>query len=1415
MSVDIISEIAIRLGIETDGLANDVKGTTKIISELTNEFKYLDKAMYGSMNEIERLENIVKTLNAKLKVSNNLFEESQKTIKNTQNVIDKLIQEKKQLNSENEEEAKKIKEIDEQLEEYNKTLSSAMNAAARMGTQIQNTEKQLEKYENTLKNTKNGLEIFSKAADELGKDMKELAQDMNFNIDTADFKTLQNAISELRRESKNLSPELKQSMDDFTQLKNKSSSLRQEIEKLGDEVQQTNKKFDMSLAVDAVGEISDIVGDVSRNIVDFSKESVLAFSDFETTVVGAVMKTDNGLQDLDYSMSKLMELGAKFPITNTELAVSFDDLAAAGYDAQKSMEILEGSLSVSIAVGEDLEDVVNATSSAYALMSDKVDNITHLQNIMAKGANLGKVSFEDLGKQVTKTGGNANLLGMSFEELVAIIAELTNEGFTAEAAGEKLNSMLNRLASPTKNAKALLEELNVKIYDSNGNFRGFTTIMNDLAKATEGYSEQQKTSALNTIFSADVQSIAASFMEKGIENTNAYTEALKNCDEYVSTLMNTIKEETAFDEIEEFRGAIDSLQMAIGEALLPVIKDLLPKLTELVQKFIDLPDSTKETIVKLTLVAGIFGTVLSALAPLLISIMSLQRIFADTKAATTLINILGRVGGAFGGLGNSIFAFINNPVTLIIAAITMIVTYLGTNIDALNWLMDSWGTTGTVIAGILEVLTGIVQLSIGNILILLKTLGEMMIAVFTGKLNQIDDIWKAGWAEIEINTTKATSNIAANTVAALDIIKNRTKEDLDNVYKTFDVALTNLDNLTYDNAEEIATSFTENLKTLDNESIRILRGTSDTMDVLFGGIKEDMSDDEANKKFTENLQNMALSSKYSMDNIVEDIEKAMGTIDKNVTDGTERLKTNSEKIFNEMSQVGKIGIDNMSNNVVSSLSNMDVNSIEQLTIMGGKWSKLFNGLVDENGQKIERFDQAVRYRIKKMSEENPDYIEDMKEEMDEYFAQIEDGAAEGLDNTNETIATKGEELKGTGAKVGSETKDEIVKNIKDSSKEEGLLNSVKDTITNSKLENTAETTGLKTGTKLKDSIKTGSNGSEQTVEGIKNQITQLDNVKLGTVTKQLSEVNKWLTTVSTASKTTRTNLQNLTNLPFGNTTKGLSEINKWLKTVSSSAKSLSSSLKTLTSISYVPSTRGLSEINKWLKTVKTSSQNTKNSLKSITDVTYGKVTLGFSEINKWLINVKSSASSVYSYLSSISRVRFTSTISSLNSLRTALINVANQASVTKSKVSSVNRRSIDVQQISNPEISTLDNNPEISTFNENLIVAKNTQDDIFGIFSEKLKLDVSSSNIQIVKALNEQNRLLNTLIDENRQLKENNNSEELNTLIDLQKELNSKTEKLVNKDNNVYFDGRELARKLSPYKSEIDKYDMRNPRYSY
>lgn len=94
MAVDIVSEIAVRLGLDTDGLANDVKGTNKVIKELNAEFKYLDKASKGSQNELERLGDITKVLQSKFDLVEQALKETKNAMESTKSEIQRLTQEK-------------------------------------------------------------------------------------------------------------------------------------------------------------------------------------------------------------------------------------------------------------------------------------------------------------------------------------------------------------------------------------------------------------------------------------------------------------------------------------------------------------------------------------------------------------------------------------------------------------------------------------------------------------------------------------------------------------------------------------------------------------------------------------------------------------------------------------------------------------------------------------------------------------------------------------------------------------------------------------------------------------------------------------------------------------------------------------------------------------------------------------------------------------------------------------------------------------------------------------------------------------------------------------------------------------------------------------------------------------------------
>lgn len=188
---------------------------------------------------------------------------------------------------------------------------------------------------------------------------------------------------------------------------------------------------------------------------------------------------------------------------------------------------------------------------------------------------------------------------------------------------------------------------------------------------------------------------------------------------------------------------------------------------------------------------------------------------------------------------------------------------------------------------------------------------------------------------------------------------------------------------------------------------------------------------------------------------------------------------------------------------------------------------------------------------------------------------------------------------------------------------------------------------------------------------ISERLGGIDNVRLGNVTKQLSEVNRWLGVVQQKAVVTNTTMSLLTKLKWGNTTKGLSETNNWLMRTTNRSKDTRSAMVQLTNLPFGNTTRGLSEVNNWLMRTTNRSKDTQKALKSVTDVTYGKTTKGLSEVNKWLTTVKTSANNAKTALSNITNVTYGGVTKGLSEINKWLNTVKNTASGTKSALYAV------------------------------------------------------------------------------------------------------------------------------------------------
>lgn len=238
------------------------------------------------------------------------------------------------------------------------------------------------------------------------------------------------------------------------------------------------------------------------------------------------------------------------------------------------------------------------------------------------------------------------------------------------------------------------------------------------------------------------------------------------------------------------------------------------------------------------------------------------------------------------------------------------------------------------------------------------------------------------------------------------------------------------------------------------------------------------------------------------------------------------------------------------------------------------------------------------------------------------------------------IDTKGKENAEKQYEQAKKIGESAAKGVEDSTTEvEQAVNNLN--TTTEKSLNTSSDAAYQKGSETTSNVASGMSSNIGEVQGavseIQGALDKIDGIRLGNVTKQLSEINKWLGTVSKASGTTRTNLDKIPKISYGSTTKGLSEVNKWLNTVDSTAKTKTTpSLKAIVVVTYGSTTKGLSEVNKWLGNVKVSADSAKLALMGLKGVTYGSVTKGLSQVASWLDTIKNKASGARSAVANVS-----------------------------------------------------------------------------------------------------------------------------------------------------------------------------------
>lgn len=275
------------------------------------------------------------------------------------------------------------------------------------------------------------------------------------------------------------------------------------------------------------------------------------------------------------------EMGKHTKFSATEAADALNYMALAGYDTQKSMEMLPNVLNLAAAGNMELaqaSDMVTDASSALGLGTKETKQLV---DQMAMTASKSNTSVAQLGEGMLTVGGTAKQLKGGTTELSTALGILADNGIKGSEGGTILRNAILSLTSPTSKAKQELESLGVSVFDSEGNMRSLDDIMGDLNSSMSNLTAEERAEAMSKIFNKrdlkGIEALLAGAGDRWGELSGYIDEAQGSAQKMADTQMDNLS-----GDVELMKSAWEGFKIQMSDQVTPALRKVVQGITKLI-----------------------------------------------------------------------------------------------------------------------------------------------------------------------------------------------------------------------------------------------------------------------------------------------------------------------------------------------------------------------------------------------------------------------------------------------------------------------------------------------------------------------------------------------------------------------------------------------------------------------------------------------------------------------------------------------------------------------------------------------------------------------------------------------------------------------------------------------------------------
>ena len=574
--------------------------------------------------------------------------------------------------------ANRIKGITVEIGGDTTKLSKALEG---VNKNIKNTQSQLKDVEKLLKLDPKNTELLSQKqkllADSISatKDklatLKTAAEQANTALANGDitqqqYDALQREIVETENELKRLEAEAKNANSELAKI----GEAGQVLQNAGDKISGAGEKL----------------LPVTAGVTALGTAAVKTASDFDSAMSKVAAVSGATGDDLQKLRDKAREMGSKTKFSASEAAEAMNYMAMAGWKTNDMLSGIDGIMNLAAASGEDLATTSDIVTDALTAFGLTAQDSGHFADVLAAASSNANTNVSMLGESFKYCAPIAGALGFSCEDTAEALGLMANAGIKSTQSGTSMRSIMTALSGEVKFCSESFGEMEIATTNSDGSMRSLSDILADCRVAFDQMSESEKASAAQSLVGKNAMSGFLALMNAAPADIDKLSGAIANCDGTSLSMAETMQDNLA-GQLTILKSQLEELAISFGEILMPVIRDIITKIQGFVDKLNALDPATKQTIIKIGLMAAALGPLLivvgktiSSIGGLMTFISKVPTMIAGTKTAFSTL------GAAIGGISAPVVAVVAIIATLVAAFVHL----WNTNEGFKNSILSIW-----------------------------------------------------------------------------------------------------------------------------------------------------------------------------------------------------------------------------------------------------------------------------------------------------------------------------------------------------------------------------------------------------------------------------------------------------------------------------------------------------------------------------------------------------------------------------------------------------------------------------------------------------------------------------------------------------------------------------------------------------